>query len=150
MSTSPTPASTVVHAQRVLPYAPETVYAAFADARRLARWWGPQGFTNTFQVFDFQPEGRWEFVMHGPDGGQYPNTSVFRVLEAARTLVIDHVSPPVFTLTVTLTPQPTGTILTWAQAFADPAVAARLRRIVEAANEQNIDRLAALLADGGT
>ena len=147
MTNSP-PSATVARTQRVLPFAPETVYAAFADARQLARWWGPTGFTNTFDVFDFRPEGRWEFVMHGPDGGRHPNSSVFRVLEPGRTVVIDHVSAPLFTLTVTMTPHPTGTMLSWVQEFADPDVTARIRPIVEPANEQNLDRLAAVLAGG--
>src|SRR5438552_1429584 len=44
------------------------VFAAFSDTQRLARWWGPAGFTNTFNVCEFKSGGRWSFVMHGPDG----------------------------------------------------------------------------------
>ena len=122
------------------------MYGAFADAGRLARWWGPRGFTNTFETFEFWPGGEWVFEMHGPDGGRYPNTSVFRTLEAAEAVVIEHVSPPRFTLTVTLAPDAGGTLLTWAQAFPDPRIAAQVRAIVEPANEENLDRLAAVLA----
>jgi uncharacterized protein YndB with AHSA1/START domain len=42
----------------------------------LSRWWGPAGFTNTFEVCEFKKGGRWSFVMHGPDGRNYPNESV--------------------------------------------------------------------------
>ena len=55
----------------------ERVYEAFAEPVRLARWWGPDGFTSTFEVFDLRPGGAWRFVMHGPDGNDYPNESVF-------------------------------------------------------------------------
>lgn len=150
MPTSPASAPVVFRTARVLPHSPAAVYAAFADAARLAQWWGPLGFSNTFQLFDFRPGGRWEFVMHGPDGGHYPNASVFRRLDAATCLVIEHVSPPHFTLTVTLAPHPTGTTLSWEQAFADPAVAARVEAIVVPANEQNLDRLADVLARTAT
>ena len=146
MPTSPASTPVVFRTTRVLSHSPAAVYAAFADAACLAQWWGPLGFSNTFQLFEFRPGGRWEFVMHGPDGGHYANASVFRHLEAATRLVIEHVSPPHFTLTVTLAPQPSGTILSWEQAFADPDVAARVEAIVVPANEQNLDRLAAVLA----
>lgn len=42
---------------RTLPHAPAAVYAAFASPSLLAAWWGPQGFTNTFEVFEFRVGG---------------------------------------------------------------------------------------------
>ena len=140
-------AGAVVGTARMLPFAASRVFAAFGRAELLSRWWGPAGFTNTFQTFEFRPGGRWEFVMHGPDGARYPNASVFRALTRPALVVIEHVVPPHFTLTVTLEPAHDGTVLTWAQAFPDAAVAARVRAVVEPANEENLDRLAAVLAD---
>lgn len=134
--------------QRVLPHPPERVFAAFASPELLARWWGPSGFTNTFEVFDFRPGGRWKFVMHGPDGSHHPNESVFLELDAPSTLVVQHVSRPRYVLTVTLVSHEEGTAISWAQEFEDSAVAARIRHIVEPANEQNLDRLHAVLSVG--
>jgi uncharacterized protein YndB with AHSA1/START domain len=136
--------------QRMLAYPVPQVFAAFARPDLLARWWGPDGFTNSFEVFEFQPGGRWIFVMHGPNDTHHPNESIFLQIDAPQTLVIQHVSQPRYTLTVRLTPQDAGTIIHWVQAFEDPAVAARIRHIVEPANEQNLDRLAAVLAEGST
>ena len=87
---------------RTIPGTPDEVYAAFADPERLAIWWGPAGFTNTFSICEFRPGGRWSFVMHGPDGRDYPNESVFAALEPSRKVVIDHLSGHVFRLTVTV------------------------------------------------
>jgi uncharacterized protein YndB with AHSA1/START domain len=114
----------------------------------LARWWGPSGFTNTFEVFEFRPQGRWKFTMHGPDGSNHPNESIFLKLDAPSTLIIQHVSQPRFVLTITLAGQEDGTAISWAQEFEDSVVAARIRHIVEPANEQNLDRLQSVLSAG--
>ncbi|MCC7248065.1 MAG: SRPBCC domain-containing protein, partial [Lysobacter sp.] len=56
---------------------PAQVFAAIADPRRIATWWGPDGFTNTIHTFEFVEGGRWLLTMHGPDGKDYPNESRF-------------------------------------------------------------------------
>jgi uncharacterized protein YndB with AHSA1/START domain len=133
-------------AHRVLPYPPQAVFEAFERPEVLARWWGPAGFTNTFEVFEFRPGGQWKFVMHGPDGSHPRNESVFVELDPPARLVIHHVSLPRYVLTVTLERQDAGTAITWSQEFEDSAVADRIRHIVTPANEQNLDRLANVLA----
>lgn len=130
---------------RLYPHTPDTVFAAFSTPERLARWWGPAGFRNTFTRCDFVPGGRWIFTMHGPDGADYPNASTFAEIDAPHRLVIRHDCPPFFTLTVTLTAEAGQTRLTWEQAFDDDALAEKIRPIVEPSNEQNLDRLAAEL-----
>lgn len=136
---------TTLETRRTLPFPPAAIYAAFADPACLATWWGPAGFTNTFDVCDFAPGGRWDYTMHGPDGRDYPNRSVFAALEPGRRVVIEHVNAPLFTLTVTLRDADGGTDLHWHQDFRDPAVAEALRAVCEPANEQNLDRLTAAL-----
>jgi uncharacterized protein YndB with AHSA1/START domain len=131
---------------RFLPHPPAAVFGAFADPARLARWWGPAGFTNEFEAFDFSPGGGWRFVMIGPDGSRHPNENVFALIDAPSKVVIDHVSNPRFVLTVELNPEGSGTRVVWTQAFADPAVARAVKHIVEPANEDNLDRLGAVLA----
>jgi uncharacterized protein YndB with AHSA1/START domain len=128
-----------------VPHAPEAVYAAFERADLLAAWWGPAGFSNTFEVFEFVPGGRWLFTMHGPDGANYANRNVFVVLEPARRVVLRHDGEPFFTLTVELAPAPGGTQLAWRQVLDDAAVAQAVAAIVEPANEQNLDRLLNML-----
>ncbi len=135
--------------ERLLSANPLQVFAAFEQPDRLAQWWGPSGFTNTFEQFEFKPGGRWVFVMHGPDGVDYPNESVFREIQPDARIVIEHVVAPWFTLTVTLTARGDKTHLTWVQTFESPEVAAKLRPICEPANEQNLDRLESLLAGEG-
>jgi uncharacterized protein YndB with AHSA1/START domain len=135
---------TVFSTKRAIPAPPALVFAAIRDPERLARWWGPSGFTNTFHLCEFEPGGRWSFVMHGPDGADFANESVFEAIEPAGKVVIRHVSEPRFRLTITLDAAANGgTVLSWAQAFDDAEVARRVEPIVVPANEQNLDRLTA-------
>ncbi len=68
---------TTFRTSRQLPAKPDVVYAAFSEPSRLAKWWGPNGFSNIFQLFEFKQGGNWKFTMIGPDGKTYPNECVF-------------------------------------------------------------------------
>ncbi len=137
--------SKVLQAQRTIPFPPEKIYAAFADPAQLAQWWGPNGFTNKFEIFDFKAGGKWKFTMYGPDGSNYPNECMFKELEAGKKIVVRHVSHPHFTLTVSLLPDKQGTQVQWVQEFDEAKVADAVRHIAEPGNEQNLERLDALL-----
>jgi uncharacterized protein YndB with AHSA1/START domain len=132
---------------RNLPYSPQQVYAAFRSAELLALWWGPDGFSNTFEVFEFSEGGRWSFVMHGPDGQSYRNESVFEMLVPDAGVVIRHACPPHFTLTVKLSPAGGGTHVSWEQVFDEANVAQAVKQRVGPANEQNLDRLTRVLSE---
>ena len=135
----------IFRTERTLPFSPQAVYNAFSSAELLATWWGPEGFTNAFETFEFQVGGRWKFVMVGPDGARYPNENVFTALEPASCVVIRHDCEPFFTLTVQLSEVAGGTHVLWQQAFDDKHVAQALKAMVEPANEQNLDRLTRVL-----
>ena len=132
---------TTFSTSREIPATVEQVFAAISHPERLARWWGPAGFTNTFSVCEFENGGRWSYVMHGPNGGNYPNESVFAEIESPAKIVIEHVSKPKYRLTIVLAPSAAGTLVSWSQAFEDSDVASRIEHIVVPANEQNLDRL---------
>lgn len=57
---------------RVIDAPRELVFEAFTEVRHLSRWWGPEGFTTTTRDFAFGVGSEWDFVMHGPDGTDYP------------------------------------------------------------------------------
>lgn len=130
---------------RNLPYTVKEIYKAFASPDLLALWWGPEGFSNTFEIFEFTEGGRWKFMMHGPDGSDYLNESVFEELVPDSKIVIHHDCPPNFKLYVRLTPVSEGTRLTWDQVFDDVETAQAVKLRVGPANEQNIDRLTQVL-----
>ncbi|WP_298933142.1 SRPBCC family protein [uncultured Ramlibacter sp.] len=135
-----------IHSQRLLSgVTPAQVFQAFADPQRLARWWGPAGFRNSFDVFEFRPGGDWVFTMHGPDGKGYPNRSRFETIEPDATIVFQHLNAPVFRMTITLAAEDGGTRIGWRMLFDNAQLREQIAAIVVPANEQNFDRLQAQL-----
>ena len=133
---------------RAIPATPDAVFAAIQDPLRLARWWGPEGFTNSFQTFEFHPGGAWVFTMHGPDGTDYPNQSEFQEIVPRSMVRIRHLNQPIFGLTIALEAIATGTLVTWVGAFENQEFAEHMRSFLETANEQNLDRLAREVSAG--
>lgn len=130
---------------RLLPFAREQVFRAISEPQRLARWWGPAGFRNTFQQFEFRQGGEWKFVMHGPDGADYPNHLVIDELQPPGRIVMRHL-PPHFTNFVTLQEEDGGTRIQFRMVFEDAATRDALAPVCVPANEQNFDRLHAELS----
>lgn len=146
-SQAPDPSSRPITSSRVLPAAPEEVFAAHQDPSRLAQWWGPKGFTNDFHQFDFRPGGTWRFTMRGPDGAAYGMHNQFEEIVRPGRIVLRHFQPGHdFTLLMTFAAHAGGTAVTWAMRFDDPPEGERLRAFLEPANAENLDRLAAHLA----
>lgn len=134
---------------RLLPFSPRVVYEAFADPEALARWWGPEGFTSTFERFELRDGGDWTFVMHGPDGAAYGMAKRFTQVVPGERIGLLHLEPPQhrFSMTMEFAEEGTGTRLTWRMRFDLPEEAERVREVVLQANEQNFDRLAHYLAE---
>jgi uncharacterized protein YndB with AHSA1/START domain len=122
---------------------PAAVFAAMADPNRVARWWGPDGFTNTIHEFNFTEGGRWCVTMHGPDGKNYPNESRFTRVVAEKVFEIEHLGGHHFFLTLELVPTDVGTNVSWRQTFDTVEHFHQIANFVAAANEQNLVRLAA-------
>jgi uncharacterized protein YndB with AHSA1/START domain len=136
-----------IFSSRVIAAPCEAVFAACVDPARLALWWGPDGFSNTFEEFDLRPGGHWRFVMHGPDGKNYKNHSVFREIAAPERIVFDHVCAPEFEMTIGLEARGETTRFSFRMRFASAAVCAAVKSYVVPANEQNFDRLTAVLRE---
>ena len=130
---------------RVIAAPPALVFKAWTDPLHLAKWWGPKGFTNTFERFDLRPGGHWDFVMHGPDGKNYENHSVFIEIVEPSRLVFQHVSGPRFLVTVTFEPLGEVTRLVFRMGFESRATLEQLKGVIVPANEENFDRLEAEL-----
>ncbi|MEW6049522.1 MAG: SRPBCC family protein [Candidatus Zixiibacteriota bacterium] len=124
----------------------ELVWKAWTEPKQFMRWWGPQGFTNTFHEFDLRPGGYWRFIMHGPDGSSYENESVFVEVSRPERIVFRHISAPHFLMTITLDNQAGKTKITWHMLFESVTERNNIAKYALDANEQNLDRLEAHLA----
>lgn len=51
----------------------ELIFDVWTQPEHIINWWGPNGFTNTIEYMDAQTGGSWKYMMHGPDGRDYPN-----------------------------------------------------------------------------
>src|SRR4051812_11212948 len=120
----------------------ELVFKAWTDPGHLQKWWGPKGFTNTFHAFDSRPGGEWNFIMHGPDGTDYKNKSVFVEIKKPERIVFDHVSGPLFRATVNFTETAPGkTKVVWSMLFNSPEEFERIKVFAVPGNLENLEKL---------
>ncbi len=95
----------------------ELVWEVWTKPEHIASWWGPDGFTNTITLMDVKPGGEWELVMHGPDGTDYKNKSIFKEIILYKKIVYEHVTGPRFVATVNFEEQGEQTIIIWQMLF---------------------------------
>jgi uncharacterized protein YndB with AHSA1/START domain len=124
------------------------VFDAWTDPQHVGQSWGPNGFTTTPHEIDVRPDGVWRFVMHGPDGVDYQNKTVFVEIARPERLIYSHVSGPRFRTTVTFEDQEGKTKLTTRTVFesaAEYGVAVERFGAIEG-GKQTLGRLAGFLA----
>jgi uncharacterized protein YndB with AHSA1/START domain len=66
------------------------VWEAMTNPKHVVNWWGPRGFSMTIEEMDFRVGGVWQHVMHGPDGANYPNQSVFKEIVKPERIMFQH------------------------------------------------------------
>jgi uncharacterized protein YndB with AHSA1/START domain len=93
------------------------VWEVWTNPDHIKNWWGPNGFTNTIHLMDVKKEGEWELTMHGPDGTDYKNRSIFKEIVKNKKLVYEHVSGPKFLATIEFESQGEKTFINWHMLF---------------------------------
>jgi uncharacterized protein YndB with AHSA1/START domain len=68
----------------------DLVWSAYTDPKHVPNWWGPRGFTITVHEMDVRPGGAWRFMMHGPNGTNYPNKMEYIEVVKPERLVFLH------------------------------------------------------------
>ena len=75
---------------RTMAATPDQIWSAWLDPTAIARWWGPDGFTSTVEELDVQAGGRFDVIMHGPDGVDYRNRYLFEDVSPGVWIVYVH------------------------------------------------------------
>ncbi len=131
---------------RTINFSRELVYRAWTEPNHLKNWWGPAGFTNTFSEFDFRVGGRWSFIMHGPDKGNYPNECEFIKIERPSLIAWKRHSKPLFQVLATFEElEAEKTKIVFKMLFETANECGKLRPFVVDKNEENFNRLERIL-----
>lgn len=127
------------------------VWEAWTDVKQVAKWWGPRGFTLTTRSKDLRVGGHWNYTMHGPDGVDYPNNTVYHEVEKYKRLVYDHGGnadqPPMFRVTVEFSEMKGNkTKMEMTMGFKTAEIAKETKKFIKQANgDSTWDRLAEYL-----
>ena len=65
----------------------DLVWTAWTEPEHIAQWFGPEGFSTRVEEYEFKTGGRFKYVMIGPDGKEYPGTSVFKEISPKDRIV---------------------------------------------------------------
>ncbi|HWM32698.1 MAG TPA: SRPBCC family protein [Pseudolysinimonas sp.] len=110
----------------------ERLWAAFADARQLERFWGPPGYPATFGTYEFRPGGIAHYWMTSPEGERFYGRWDFVEVDAPHRFVVEdafadaegEVDTTVPTGTMTLTFESTATGSRFTAVSASPTLEA--------------------------
>jgi len=120
----------------------ELMWEVWTDPEHIANWWGPNGFTTTIHKMNIEEGGEWNLTLHGPDGTNYPNHSIYKEIIPLKKIVFQHFNPN-FITTVLFEAKGEETFMDWTMVFET----AELRDIVVKAHKaddgmkQNVERL---------
>ena len=120
----------------------EMLFKGWSQGENLQQWWGPEGFSNTFDEFDFRNGGKWIFTMHGPDGKGYENESVFETVKENELILLHHISKPEYKAEFNFSATGSNkSSLIWKMVFTEQKAYDALKDIVTEKNEENLNRL---------
>ncbi len=149
------PAGRVLVITRVFDAPRNLVFKAWTDPKRVAKWWGPKGFTNPVCELDARPGGAIRIDMRGPDGTVYKMKGLFhenapseRIVFTSSALEEEEGNPQLEVLnTVIFAEHKDKTKLTLQAAVVKSAPAAAAATAgMEQGWKQSLDRLEEFLA----
>ncbi|WP_214227798.1 SRPBCC family protein [Pedobacter sp. B4-66] len=120
----------------------DLMWEVWTKPEHIVNWWGPNGFTNTIHKMDVEEGGEWKLTMHGPDGTDYANRSIFKEIILFKKIVFEHFNPH-FITTVLFESEGEETKIDWSLLFDT----AEMRETVVKAHKadegqkQNLDKL---------
>jgi uncharacterized protein YndB with AHSA1/START domain len=123
----------------------DLVWRAFTEVRHMTHWWGPNGFSTTTFDMDVRVGGWWRYLMHGPDGTDYPNWIHYNEVKAPELLAYDHgstdESKPEFRSRITLEAQGDRTLVSLRVIFKTQAQRDAVAEYAVQGGQQTLARL---------
>lgn len=136
-----------IRSTRIFNFPIQLIFKAWSDPVHLKEWWGPAGFTNTFEEFNFRVGGRWRFVMHGPEKGNYANEVEFIKIEEPFLIAWKRHSQPLFKVVATFEEvSQHQTKLVFRMIFETQGECDKIKKFAVDKNEENFDKLEIELA----
>lgn len=131
---------------KMLPAPVELVWHVWTNPEHIANWWGPDGFTNTIHTMNVAPGGEWRLTMHGPDGKNFINKSVFAEIVPGKKIVFQHFNPN-YLATIVFTPEANKTLMEWTMLFGTTEMFETVVKVFKADEglKQNVEKLVAYL-----
>jgi uncharacterized protein YndB with AHSA1/START domain len=119
------------------------VWKVWTEPEHVRNWWGPDGFSNSITKMDVRTGGMWEFIMHGPDGTDYKIKHVYKEVIQPEKLVLEHVTGPVFIMTVTFEDRGDHTMVNIHSEFESEEQLKEVIRVFKAEEgmKQNMERM---------
>lgn len=147
--------SNEIHIKRLYDAPVKMVWEAWTDPAQVAKWWGPRGFTLTTHSKELKVGGIWHYTMHGPDGTDYPNKTLYHEVIPQQLLVYDHGGyderAPLFRVRVTFKEIKGKTQMDMAMILPTPEEAEKTRQFIKMAGGNSTwDRLAEYLEEKET
>lgn len=126
----------------------DLVWKVWTEPNHIANWWGPRGFTNTITKMEVKAGGEWTLIMHGPDGVDYKNKSIFTEVIKHKKLVYEHQSSPKFIATIEFESLGDKTRLDWHMLFENKEQFIQVVKTFKADEglKQNIEKLGEYLS----
>ena len=134
------------------PVARQRLWDAFADPRKLERFWGPPQWPATFTRHDFKVGGTAEYFMSGPDGQKWHATWLFTAVDPPASFAAadgdgDAEEGMPSTMVFTFDETPAGSRLTVVTGFSSVEAMERAIPGMEAGMRAAMPQLDAVLRD---
>jgi uncharacterized protein YndB with AHSA1/START domain len=93
------------------------------------------------------PGGEWDLIMHGPDGTDYKNKSIFREIIPFKKIVYEHISYPHIIATIQFEEIGKETLISWHMLFDshEEFIAVVKTFKADIGLKQNVEKLAVYL-----
>lgn len=126
----------------------DLMWKVWTSPEHILHWWGPNGFTTTIHKMDLKEGGEWKLTLHGPDGTNYPNRSIYKEIDPHKKIVFEHFNPH-FIASIIFEAKRKETRIDWSMLFDTNEMRETVVKVHKAdeGQKQNLERLENYLSE---